>query len=70
MIVMRWWWRWFLIAGLSMSIAGCATDEEDRDFFNRGWVRPKQGEEERIGALRSPSSAIGASPEDRRAPAF
>jgi hypothetical protein len=31
-----------LLAALAfLAIQGCATDAEDREFFNRGWLNPK-----------------------------
>jgi hypothetical protein len=40
-----------LIAGalvVAMLLTGCATNEEDRAFFQDGWRHPEQGAEKRM----------------------
>jgi len=33
---------------LVVLFAGCASDAEDRAFFNAGWIRPEKGAEKRL----------------------
>ena len=37
---------------LALLLAGCATDNEDRAFFNEGWVKPEEGANRRMYGLR------------------
>jgi hypothetical protein len=39
----------FVFAALLLALlAGCASEAEDRLFFERGWVLPERGAEERL----------------------
>lgn len=56
--------KFALAALLIVLFAGCAADPEDRAFFNRGWVNPEKGAEERLNkphgpALNVPDSSSG-----------
>ena len=39
---------------LALLLAGCATDNEDRAFFNDGWLKPEEGANRRMYGLRPP----------------
>jgi hypothetical protein len=65
----------FAAVGFSCSLAGCATDPDDREFFNSGWLRPEAGAEARIGESGRASQTHGAAltpnaPPVRREPVF
>lgn len=34
--------------GLALILCGCAKDNEDRAFFNEGWVKPQEGADRRM----------------------
>ena len=38
-----------ILAALTL-LAGCATNDEDRDFFERGWWNPEAGSVRRMNA--------------------
>jgi hypothetical protein len=38
----------FVAVLLVLILAGCATDEDDRAFFQTGWLRPEKGAEQRL----------------------
>jgi hypothetical protein len=40
--------KYVFVAVLCALFAGCASTGEDRAFFNRGWVQPEKGAEERL----------------------
>ncbi len=42
--------KYLLALALVLLLAGCATSEEERDFFNRGWWNPEAGSERRMNA--------------------
>ena len=47
-------------------LAGCAADEEDRAFFERGWVRPEAGADERLQLRTRPPGDMPARRRERR----
>gem|GEM_PF-2491326 len=40
--------KYALAVSLIVLLAGCASDPEDRAFFNRGWMSPEKGADERL----------------------
>jgi hypothetical protein len=38
-------WLFVLVAQL---LAGCTNDQDDKDFYYRGWLKPQQGADERL----------------------
>ena len=40
----------------ALLLTGCATDNEDRAFFNDGWLRPDEGANRRMYGPRVPPS--------------
>jgi hypothetical protein len=54
---------------------GCASDPDDREFFNAGWLRPEKGAEARMGESGRTSKSRGAAltphaPPEHREPVF
>ena len=41
---------------LALFLAGCATDAEDRAFFNTGWIKPEAGANRRMYGPRTPAA--------------
>ena len=46
---------------LALLLAGCAKDDEDRAFFNEGWIKPEEGANRRMYGLRQPAAPEKAS---------
>jgi hypothetical protein len=40
--------KYVFAAVLCALLGGCATDEDDRKFFNGGWMHPEKSAEERL----------------------
>ncbi len=48
--------RSLALLAVALLLGGCATDSDDRAFFNTGWVKPEDGANRRIyGAPESRS---------------
>ena len=37
---------------LALLLAGCSTDNEDRAFFEQGWIKPEAGANQRMYGTR------------------
>ena len=46
---------------LALLLAGCATDNEDRAFFNDGWIHPDEGANRRMYGQRVPPTPENSS---------
>jgi hypothetical protein len=46
---------------LALLLAGCATDNEDRAFFNEGWLNPDEAANRRMYGPRVPPSPENSS---------
>ena len=46
---------------LALLLAGCAKDNEDRAFFNDGWMKPEEAANRRMYGPRVPPSPEKAS---------
>jgi len=40
--------KYAFVVSLIVLLAGCASDPEDRAFYNRGWLLPEKGADERL----------------------
>ena len=40
------------LLSLTLLLAGCAKDNDDRAFFERGWLKPEQGADQRMYGAR------------------
>ena len=40
------------LLALGLLLAGCAKDNEDRAFFEQGWIKPEAGANERMYGTR------------------
>ena len=51
---------------LALLLAGCATDNEDRAFFNDGWMKPEEAANRRMYGQRTPVTPEKSSEPDAR----
>jgi len=42
---------------LALTLGGCATDNEDRAFFDEGWLKPEEGATRRLYRNQMPVNA-------------
>jgi len=56
------------IAALTVALllAGCAKDNEDRAFFNDGWMHPEESANRRMYGPRTPITPDTPAPTDAR----
>lgn len=54
--------KYAFAVSLIVLLAGCASDPEDRGFFNRGWVSPEKGSDERLYKPLGPNLNLPNSP--------
>ena len=64
--------KYAFAVSLIVLLAGCASDAEDRAFFNRGWMAPEKGAEARLNqpfgeSLKTPSRPSSDDGADRPA---
>jgi hypothetical protein len=57
--------KYAFAVSLIVLLGGCASDPEDRAFFNRGWILPEKGSDQRINKpLGEPLKLPDSSPAD------
>ena len=54
--------KYAFAVSLTVLLAGCASDPEDRGFFNSGWVSPEKGADERLFKPLGPALNLPNSP--------
>jgi hypothetical protein len=54
--------RLLSMCATGLVLSGCASNPEDRAFFNTGWVNPEKGAEERMFPTKKP--AFSGTPEE------